>query len=64
MSKCKHGKDLGKVSCWCTFRKGNYGLLNGQMVEFEDDKIKRYIPKKERILIKGGPHHVVLGRPI
>jgi hypothetical protein len=47
---CIHGVPMqgkDKRTCWCTFRVGNQGLVNGQRVEFESDKIKRFIPHKE-----------------
>lgn len=49
MKRCKHGVDLTKGQCWCTFRHGKYGLVNGQMVEYKDERtIARYVPAKER----------------
>ncbi len=59
IKRCIHGIPLqgtNRRSCWCTYRTGKYGLINGQRVEFgidEEtgvDKIKRFLNRKERVL--------------
>ncbi len=48
---CIHGTDLNSYRCWCTYRKGKYGLVNGQMVEFNaEGKVEKFLPKNEHAL--------------
>jgi hypothetical protein len=51
MVKCMHGVVLtARLKCWCTFRQGDYGAINGQLVKFKGDKILRFLPKKDRVI--------------
>ena len=44
--KCIH--NLDKALCWCWMRSGDFGLVNGQIVEYnKDSTIKRFLKKKE-----------------